>query len=136
MEHVETWLGASTNEKRLMSQCLHLKKNPRVEFQQSIKDNRIPYTRIPRLGVTMTCLARYGASLRPAEEGKCMMASTVERTSTGVCEDGVSSTGSFPMFTLPSSAFMKMSRVQPHEDLMETCSGFREKTWTFELQTL
>ena len=48
-----------------------------------------------------------------------MMASTVERTSTGVCEDGVSSTGSFPMFTLPSSAFMKMSRVQPHEDLME-----------------
>lgn len=50
-----------------------------------------------------------------------MMASTVEKVSSCVCEDsnGLSSTRSFPMFTLPSLAFMKMSRVQPHEDLME-----------------
>lgn len=110
-----------------------LKNIPHVEFQQSIKDNRIP-----RLDIAMTCLARYAASLRPAEECKCMMASTVEKVSSCVCEDsnGLSSTRSFPMFTLPSLAFMKMSRVQPHEDLMETCSGFKEKAWTFELQTL
>ena len=114
-------------------ESLHLEKNPHVEFQQRITDNPIP-----RLDLAMTCLAQYAASLRPAEEGKCMMASKVEKTMSCDGEDSnvVSSTISFPMFTLPSLAFMKMSHIQPHEDLMETCFRFKAFFLTFEFQTL